>query len=184
MQDKNSQINTTDMNNKRIIVIDDDPEIRQVYQDILVPDSKQFSTRHQMSVLLKKDYPSEINNDLLFDLSFASNGQDGFALVEKALKENKPYALAFIDIRMPPGWDGMETAAKIRRIDKHIELAIVTAYSDRSRDEIVQVVGAPEKLLFFRKPFDPEEIIQLALSLTTKWSLARKEEKQRTRTNI
>ncbi len=179
MQLRPISIETNNMNNKRIIVIDDDPEIRQVYQEILAPDPNQFTTRHQMSLLLNKDYTTEINSELVFDLNFASNGQDGFALVERAIKDNTPYALAFIDIRMPPGWDGMETAAKIRQIDKHIELAIVTAYSDRSREEIVQAVGAPEKLLFFRKPFDPEEIIQLALSLTTKWSLARKEERQR-----
>jgi PAS domain S-box-containing protein len=73
----------------------------------------------------------------------------------------------------------METAARIRRIDPDIEIVIVTAYSDRSREEIVRAVGAPEKLLFLRKPFDPEELIQMALSLTVKWNLARQAAEQK-----
>ena len=169
------------MENKRIIVIDDDPEIRQVYQDILAPDPNHFSTRQKMSLLLDQETTSEINPNpnLQFDLTFAADGQSGFDHIKQAISQSKPFAVAFIDIRMPPGWDGMDTAAKIRKIDPHIEIAIVTAYSDRSREEIVQAVGAPDKLLFFRKPFDPEEITQLALSLTTKWNLSMDGERQR-----
>lgn len=115
-----------------------------------------------------------------FQLQFAGQGQQGFEMVKEALSRNEPYALAFIDIRMPPGWDGMETAARIRRIDPNLEIVIVTAYSDRSRAEIVESVGAPDKLLFLRKPFDAEELTQLGLALTAKWNLGRQEQRQRT----
>ena len=77
------------------------------------------------------------------------------------------------------GWDGMETAAKIRQLDPNIEFVIITAYSDRARAEIVASVGAPDKLLFLRKPFDPEELTQFAVALTAKWDLAMREEQQR-----
>jgi len=70
-----------------------------------------------------------------------------------------------------PGWDGLKTASEIRKIDKNIEIIIVTAYSDKNRDEILESVGTPEKLLYLKKPFDREEIMQLVLSLTLKWSL-------------
>lgn len=166
------------MENKRILIIDDDPEIRKAYEDILAPDPKERVASTEMSILLNKNKTNETSSaGLEFELHFASGGQQGFELVEKSLTDDKQYAIAFIDIRMPPGWDGMETAAKIRQIDPYIEIAIVTAYSDRSREEIVNAVGAPDKLLFFRKPFDPEELTQIALSLTTKWNLARRAER-------
>ncbi|MBU0995442.1 MAG: response regulator [Proteobacteria bacterium] len=164
--------------NKRILVIDDDAEICNVYKKVLSP-----QVRHKNSALQQMENLLDTGKDPLkkrktdFIVEAASQGQKGFELVKASIEQKKPFAVAFIDIRMPPGWDGMETAKRIRAIDSHIEIVIVTAYSDRSRDEIVQVVGAPEKLLFLRKPFDSEEILQLALSLTEKWNIARKEEK-------
>jgi PAS domain S-box-containing protein len=91
----------------------------------------------------------------------------------------KPFAAAFVYVRMPPGWDGMKTAAKIRQIDPQVEIVIITAYSDCSRSEIVKNVGQPDKLLFLRKPFDPEELSQIALSLTEKWNLIQLQERQK-----
>ncbi|MCW5209422.1 response regulator, partial [Desulfobulbus sp. US1] len=85
----------------------------------------------------------------------------------------------FVDIRMPPGWDGMETATRIRKFDPDIEIVIVTAYSDRSREEIARAVGTLHKLLFFRKPFDPEELMQVAVSLCYKWNTGKREDEQR-----
>jgi signal transduction histidine kinase len=112
-----------------------------------------------------------------FSLSFASQGQEGYQLAEEAL-ELEPFAMAFVDVRMPPGWDGMETAIKIRQLDPNIELVIVTAYSDRSMEEIVRNVGASDKLLFLRKPFDPEELKQIARCMTSKWQLAKQAAQQ------
>ena len=114
-----------------------------------------------------------------FDVSFASQGQEGLQLVEKFLQEDRPFAIAFIDVRMPPGWDGMETAVQIRAIDPDIEIVIVTAYADRSREEIAKAVTPPHKLLYLRKPFDLDELKQIALSLCAKWKIFRIEEKQR-----
>jgi len=100
-------------------------------------------------------------------------------MAEEAVRKNEPFTLAFIDVRMPPGWDGMETAKRIRALDPEIELVIVTAYSDHSIEEIVRAVGSSDKLLFLRKPFDPDELRQLALSLTSKWYLSRLADQQR-----
>ncbi|MCI5212330.1 MAG: hybrid sensor histidine kinase/response regulator, partial [Candidatus Electrothrix sp. ATG2] len=85
----------------------------------------------------------------------------------------------FVGIRMPPGWDGMKTARRIRKIDPNIEIVIVTAYSDRSREEIARSVGTLHKLLFFRKPFDPDELMQVAVSLCDKWNTGKREDEQR-----
>ena len=164
------------MHNRRIIVIDDDPDIRRSYQNILSPSlgrSGNSSDRIKRLLALDKE------EDWEFDLEMAAQGQEGFNAVQQALAEQRPIALAFIDIRIPPGWDGIETAFRIRQIDPHIEIVIVTAYSDRPLEEIVRTVGTPEKLILLRKPFDPEEIVQLSFSLTEKWNIARSEELQR-----
>ncbi len=167
------------MNNDRVLIIDDDPEIQNAYRAILAPgDEGENTFGNQLNLLMGQTQNDEITAPLQFTLDFASQGPEGVDKAASACETNNPFAVAFIDIRMPPGFDGMETAARIRRIDANIEIVIVTAYSDRSREEIVQTVGAPEKLLFLRKPFDPEELIQLALSLTAKWNLARKAEEQ------
>ena len=84
-----------------------------------------------------------------------------------------PYAVAFVDVRMPPGWDGVETAERIWRECPEVEIVICTAYSDYSWDEIIAKLGHTDRLLILKKPFDNVEVIQLASSLTTKWGLAR-----------
>ncbi len=167
------------MDNKRLLVIDDDKSIWKVYSDVLAPGSipQGVSTRELASIL--QNGAEEIEEQTDYELHFASQGQAGFQLVEQALAANTPFSVVFIDIRMPPGWDGMETATRIRAIDPDLEVVIVTAYTDRSRSEIVRSVGAPEKLLYLKKPFDPEELTQVALSLSVKWQLGRQEKKQR-----
>ena len=117
--------------------------------------------------------PEEVPN---FELSYASQGQEGYEMVIQTTHDKQPFAIAFVEIRMPPGWDGMETATRIRKFDKNIEIVIVTAYSDRSREEIAQAVGTLHKLLFFSKPFDPEELMQVAVSLCDKWNTGKREE--------
>jgi two-component system cell cycle sensor histidine kinase/response regulator CckA len=161
----------------RVLIIDDDPEIQSAYRLVLAAgDENRTASRTKLARLLPGDRTAEPQPLPRFDLGFAGQGPEGVELAATALEKERPFAVAFIDIRMPPGFDGMETAARIRRIDPDIEIVMVTAYSDRSRDEIVQAVGSPEKLLFLRKPFDPEELLQMALSLTAKWHLARQAE--------
>ena len=168
------------MNNRRILIIDDDPAVRSAYQAVLIGDQGRDTILHdEMNRLLDFTPPTVGDGLPPFELRFAAQGQEGFALANQALAEGKPFALAFLDIRMPPGWDGMETALRIRQRDPDIELVIVTAYSDRSRAEIVNAVGSPDKLLFLRKPFDPEELRQIALSQTEKWNLSRRHASQR-----
>jgi two-component system, cell cycle sensor histidine kinase and response regulator CckA len=163
--------------NDRVLIIDDDPEIQNAYRLVLAPEPEdRNASRTKLAHLLPRERAPELPVSPQFELDFASQGPDGVALAAAAFENEQPFAVAFIDIRMPPGFDGMETAARIRRIDPNIEIVVVTAFSDRSRDEIVRAVGYPEKLLFLRKPFDPEELLQMALSLTAKWNLARQAE--------
>ena len=88
-----------------------------------------------------------------------------------ALKAGRPYAMAFVDIRMPPGWDGIETVQRIWAEYPGLQVVICTAYSDYSWDNITKTLGHSDQLLILKKPFDTIEVMQLALALTEKWNL-------------
>lgn len=109
-----------------------------------------------------------------FEIDCANQGQAGLALVEKAMPADQPYAMAFVDMRMPSGWDGVETIEHLWQVDPRLEVVICTAFSDHAWDDVLQRLGHnKEKLLILRKPFDPIEVQQLADCLTQKWHLAR-----------
>lgn len=109
-----------------------------------------------------------------FKVDSAYQGQEGFEMVQRALQEGAPYAMAFIDVRMPPGWDGIETAARIWAVDPDLQVVICTAYSDYSWGEMIKRLGPTDKLLILKKPFDNIEAVQLASALSEKWYLSRK----------
>ncbi len=108
--------------------------------------------------------------DVEYEVDVAAQGEDAFEMVKKAQAESRPYAIMFTDMRMPPGWDGLETARRVREIDQKIEIVIMTAFADHDQREIAETIGLPHKLLYIKKPFQSEEIFQLALALTSKWS--------------
>ncbi len=94
-------------------------------------------------------------------------------LVNEALRTNHPFAMAFVDMRMPPGWDGLETIAQLWQVAPDMQIVICTAFSDHSWDEIAHRFGNTDSLLVLQKPFQSIEVIQLARNLTHKWLLAR-----------
>ena len=102
-------------------------------------------------------------------------GQEGLTKLEEALcKPDNPFTVAFVDMRMPPGWDGVQTIQRLWQADPNVQVVICTAYSDYSWEEISKKLGLTDRLLILKKPFDPVEIIQIATSLSEKWSLAGK----------
>jgi CheY-like chemotaxis protein len=105
-------------------------------------------------------------------VDFASQGTEGAALVERVRAENDPYAMAFVDMRMPPGWDGIETTVRIWELDPRVQIVICTAYSDQSWEGILRRLGHSDRWLILKKPFDNIEVLQVASALTEKWRLA------------
>src|ERR1700680_4350306 len=99
-------------------------------------------------------------------------------LVKKALAEGRPYAMAFVDIRMPPGWDGVETTQKIWEVDPDVQIVLCTAYADYSWDEMFEKIGNADGVVILKKPFDTVEALQLAHALTEKWWLHRQSRKR------
>ena len=107
-----------------------------------------------------------------FQLDYASQGLEGAAMVQQACDADAPYAMAFVDVRMPPGIDGIETTVKIWEVAPETQIVICTAYSDYSWDEMISKVGYSDRLVLLKKPFDNVEVLQLACALTEKWRLA------------
>lgn len=106
-----------------------------------------------------------------FEIDSAFQGQEGLASVQRAKAEQRPYAMAFIDVRMPPGWDGIETTAQIWKVDPDIQVVICTAFSDYSWGAMIDKLGQTDRLVILKKPFDNVEVSQLAQALTNKWEL-------------
>jgi CheY-like chemotaxis protein len=160
---------TTD--NRRILVIDDNVSIHEDFRKILVPpnDSDMLD---QARAALFGETPS-LPPQERYELDFASQGREGFGLVQNAHREECPYAMAFVDMRMPPGWDGLETIEHLWYVAPDLEIVICTAYSDHPWDDVSRRIGNTDKLLILMKPFNSIEVVQLANSLTKKWNLTR-----------
>ena len=160
-----------DMKNEfRILIIDDNPAIHQDFLKILAANA--LTELDQMGVELFNKEKAAIKLPH-FNIDTASQGQEGVKLIQTAIDLKRPYSLAFVDIRMPPGWDGIETIKRIWDIDKDIQIVICTAYSDYSWEETVSNLGERDNLLILKKPFDNIAVRQLASALTRKWQLTR-----------
>ena len=157
--------------NHRILVVDDNQAIHEDFRKILEAQPEKDSL-HQARVALFGDTPL-VQALERFELDYADQGQTALALVQMARREGRPYAVAFVDMRMPPGWDGLETVERLWEADGRLQVVICTAYSDHSWAEIAARLGTSDRFLILRKPFDAIEVQQIAASLTRKWELGR-----------
>jgi signal transduction histidine kinase len=152
---------------RRILVLDDNPDIHRVFQAILVGEEG-HDVLDNLERDLFNDAPAIVPKDA-YDVECALQGQDGLKKVEMALSEGNPFMVAFVDMRMPPGWDGLETIEHMWQVDPNMQIVICTAYSDYSWHEIVRRLGKTDNLLLLKKPFDPAEAAQVATALVHKW---------------
>jgi len=158
--------------NRRILLIDDNPAIHDDFRKILVSEDTAISVIDaEAAAFFGETKLARAAVD--FDLDSAFQGEEALAKVRKALAAGEPYAAAFVDMRMPPGWDGLETIRRVWQVYPDLETIICTAYSDHSWQEIQRVLGTSDRLLILKKPFDKVEVQQLALALTEKWNLRR-----------
>lgn len=156
----------------RVLVIDDQESIHEDFRKIVRADRDDSVISREAAVLFGDSPVSEEPTEK-FEIDSAHQGEEGLAKVEQALYENRPYPLAFVDVRMPPGWDGVETIQRIWQVDPEILIVLCTAYSDHTWEEIVARLGRTDHLLILKKPFDNIEVRQLVLALTKRWYLAR-----------
>lgn len=155
--------------NRRILIVDDTASIHQDFRKILCADADGEPTLEHLEETL---FGTTASVRQAFELDSAYQGQEALALVNKALAARQPYAMAFIDMRMPPGWDGLQTIEQLWNVDPNLQIALCTAYSDYSFEAIEARLKYNDQLLILKKPFDHLEIRQMASALTWKWQLA------------
>src|ERR1017187_2972792 len=156
--------------NRRLLVIDDNRSIHDDFRKILSPTPAKASAL-DITELAVFGRLTEVIQQIRFEVDSAYQGQEGVLLVKQALEAGRPYALAFVDVRMPPGWDGVETTQRIWAIDPDIQIVICTAYSDYSWNEMFEKIGNCDGLVILKKPFDTVEALQLAHAFVEKWWL-------------
>ena len=158
-----------DSHNRRILLIDDMPAIHEDFRKILMPKTPERAELSAVEAALFGDAPKAAPAG--FELDSAYQGQEGFAMVQASLQAGRPYALAFVDMRMPPGWHGLETIEHLWRADARLQVVICTAFTDHSWDDVLSRLDVRDRLLILKKPFDAIEVCQLASTLTAKWAV-------------
>ena len=153
-----------------ILLIDDEPGMHKAFRSILMPTQVDSSALDALAAGLFDDAPTPATGSAMpqFNLEVASQGKEGFIMVETSVLTGRQYGMAFVDMRMPPGWDGLETIENLWRIDPELEVVICTAHSHYTWNEILARLGHSHRLLLLRKPFDAAEVWQLASALSAK----------------
>lgn len=160
--------------NRRILLVDDTASIHEDFRKILAHQPAARLDDVETSLFGRPVQPATGG----FEVSSALDGARGVAMAEAARAAGKPFALAFVDMRMPPGWDGVETIERLWAVDPLVQVVICTAYADHPWEEVMARLDVRDRLLVVKKPFDVIEVSQLARTLTAKWDLARQSESQ------
>jgi signal transduction histidine kinase len=157
-------------NSFRLLIVDDNPAIHDDIRKILAgrDDADQDFADAKARIFGR---PESVPQRSRFELDSAFQGEEAQALVREAARAGRPYALAFVDVRMPPGWDGIETIGRLWEQAPDLQVVLCTAYSDYSWEEIFRKLGKPDSLVILKKPFDNIEVTQIAHALTEKWQL-------------
>jgi len=169
------------LSNRRILLIDDTPSIHDDFRKILTPPIEQSADLELMETVLFGGEAKPATTLPKFELDSAYGGQEGLDTLRQAQQDNRPYALAFVDMRMPQGWDGVQTIEHLWAQDPRLQVVVCTAYSDYSWDELLDRLQAHDRLLILKKPFDNIEVRQVASTLTTKWEMTERAQLQMSR---
>ena len=149
----------------RILIIDDNPAIHRDFDKILGASVEPAAELASVESLLFGDPPAVERERTRYALEFASQGQEGVERAKSAAAAGRPFAIAFIDMRMPPGWDGLETIERLWAVDPDVQVVICSAHSDYDWSDVVARLGQTDRLLVLKKPFEPIEVLQCASAL-------------------
>jgi len=151
----------------RLLVADDDPRILDLFTEILAPGDDAAGGLDSLGPA------PALPSGQRFELTLCRQGEEAAEAARAALRDNRPFAVAFLDVRMPPGRGGLVAAEAIRALDPSVQIVIVTSFSEVEPAAIASRVPPADKLLFIQKPFHPGEILQFATSLCAKWRAER-----------
>jgi diguanylate cyclase (GGDEF)-like protein len=162
--------NPAPLANRRILIIDDNAAIHLDFRKVLGAQAE-HSAQAALDVLEANLFGEAAVLAVRpnFDIDSAHQGQEGVAMAQQALVEGRPYAMAFVDMRMPPGWDGLKTIERLWATDPDVQVVICSAHTDYDWTEVVERLGHSDRLLVLRKPAEPIEVLQCATALSRKW---------------
>jgi diguanylate cyclase (GGDEF)-like protein len=157
------------ISNRRILVIDDNEAIHRDFRKVL--GSAEPVEGQDVLDVLESELLGEKQSSRMpeFEVDSVLQGEAGVKMAAAALEEGRPYAVAFVDMRMPPGWDGLKTIEQLWLVDPDIQVVICSAHSDYEWNDVVERLNHSDKLLVLRKPFEPIEVQQCASALCQKW---------------
>jgi len=154
----------------RILIADDEPSILDAYSSVLLAGDKGKQADAGLDDLEAELFgDSRPSADQPYELQLCRQGQQAIAAVKQAAADGRPFSVAFLDVRMPPGMNGVETAKEIRGIDPGLNIVFVTGYSDTDPRDMAKIVPPVERLFYVAKPFQPLELQQFASALSNKW---------------
>lgn len=160
----------------RVLIVDDNEAIHRDFRALLQSRAESGGLSDLALEIFGEEVGSPSWPELpVYAFDSAFQGMDALETVKQALSTGQSYTLAFVDVRMPPGWDGVETIQRIWEVDPNIQMIICSAYADYSWDEIVKELGVTDRLLLLRKPFDPNSVKQMALAVAHRWSRERRQ---------
>jgi signal transduction histidine kinase len=165
----------------RILLVDDNRDIHADFRKVLragIGGSAELENLEAALFASGSASGKEGSAEDDYELESAYQGQEALQAVERAKREDRPFAMAFVDVRMPPGWDGVETIVRLWEVDPDLQCVICTAFSDYSWSDMLTKLGRTDRLLILKKPFDPMEVCQMANALTRKWISLRRERAQ------
>ncbi len=154
----------------RVLIVDDNPLIHDDFRKVLRSTRAGVAELNELESLMfdtQADEPAQ-----QYHLDFAYQGEEALDLARRALAEGKPYRLAFVDMRMPPGWDGLRTMIELKQLDPNLQFVVCSAYSDYDCDEVSRRMGIAGSVLHLAKPFSPADIRQIAFILGTQGDAA------------
>jgi diguanylate cyclase (GGDEF)-like protein len=165
----------------RVLIADDEAKIRDAYREVF-EDPRLSSSRTMIQNLRAKvlgasqsdpSAKTDASRRTRFELVFCDGAESAVAAATHACGASRPFAIVFLDMRMPPGPDGLWAAEKIRALDPEIEIVLCTAYSDVDPSAIAAHLPPADKLFYIEKPFHPFEVRQMATALGSKWRAER-----------
>lgn len=156
----------------RLLVVDDDFGVIAAYRLVLETIPGIETTKKMFGLDALEDdlfgSGSDKNTEPTWRVSFVDQGLDAVWEVKGAIEAGDPYSAIFLDVRMPPGIDGYETAERIRQLDPNVHIVVVTAFSDYTYEDFLEVAGPAEKISYMAKPVWPDELRKVAHILTSR----------------
>ncbi len=166
-------MNELELENRRVLVIDDDIEVQHFYRKALAKNERpDLSALSELNALLQQtETAKESDSSPTFELITATQGEEGIERLLEQHEQGREVAVAFVDVRIPPGINGLETARRLREIDPDLVIVIVSAYSDFSMKEFRESID--DQLYFLQKPPKAEELEHMACITTKSWNVRR-----------